>query len=97
MDTKNDPPKSWSKLTAAARQATPPPVDVADAVMREIRTTELRDRSPNPPSLIEAVSDLFDRRLFKPALATVATLTVVSSYGLSRRIDYLEFVNSFIL
>ena len=62
MDMRNDPDNTsglrWSDLTARARGATAPELDLRHAVLAEIRREGSRAANEPPPSLLAAVNEL---------------------------------------
>lgn len=69
-------PKSWQKLTLAARQALPPELDVCMAVRRQIESSPRRPAVKH--GVIEDLSALFQAGWLRAALAM---LLVASSYS----------------
>ena len=96
MDTKNDETRrTWSELTALARNAQPPAIDVRHAVMSGIRHQPAAPAAP--PSILATVEVLFGRGLAKPALALFAVACGTIGYAGCRGLDLIELVASFSL
>lgn len=86
--------RSWSKLTADARNATQPTIDVHRAVMAKIRRSRSLDEAKQSLSLFDAVDALITRRGMRPALVLLVVITCGFAYGAYRGAEIVDLVSA---
>ena len=92
----DDSRHSWTKLSADARNAKPPTIDIHRAVMAEIRRGVSVDAPKAQPSLLEAVDALITRRWMRPAFALLTVLACGIGYSGYRGAEIVDIVNALI-
>jgi len=90
----NDPrPQNWQQLTALARQAQAPGVEVSIAVQAAIRALP----APVPPSVVDILSSFASSRGWQAALACLIGLAALAGYQGMENADVLQFTLGFSL